>query len=123
MTGENMEECSTHISSLFFLFQLIFIECLDCVRSCPKHHAYKQEEVTVCLKAESGRSRQVNRLCTQCEARWEAERAEGQWNRGPLVHPLVWGSEDEGEGEDSSQGRLPGVGDAKGEFGKISRIS
>lgn len=62
ITGENMEECSTHISSLFFLFQLIFIECLDCVRSCPKHHAYKQEEVTVCLKAESGRSRQVNRL-------------------------------------------------------------
>ena len=42
---------------------------------------------------------------------------------GPLVHPQVWGSQDEGEREESSQGRLPGVGDAKGGFGKISRIS
>lgn len=41
--------------------------------------------------------------------------------KGPLVHLMVWGSQDDGEGEDSSQIKLTGVGDAMGELGKMSR--
>lgn len=34
---------------------------------------------------------------------------------------MVWDRQDDAEGEDSSQRRLPGVGDAIGELGKMSR--
>lgn len=36
---------------------------------------------------------------------------------------MVWGGRDGKEVEVSSQGGLPGVGDAKDEFGKTCRIS
>lgn len=65
--GENTEGCRTHTSILLFLFQLISTECLDCVRHCPKHQEHKQE-VTFCLKGESERSSEANRLSAECEA-------------------------------------------------------
>lgn len=81
--GKTQRDAEPIIPSSHFFFNFIFTECLDCVRHCPKHHEHKEEEVTFCLRGEFERSRQVNRLCTECEAWKGAESVEGQQKRGP----------------------------------------